>query len=69
MAEQAVHNYKFYTSKGRSGYIIYTPEHYQEFISDYSTGFLDATRETAQGGTGRYLSASKSLITNTSNVS
>lgn len=69
MAEQAVHNYKFYTSKGRSGYIIYTPEHYQEFISDYSTGFLDVARETAQGGTGRYLSASKSLITNTSNVS
>lgn len=69
MAEQAVHNYKFYTSKGRSGYIIYTPEHYQEFIEGYSTGFLDAARETAQGGVGRYLSASKSLATNTSNVS
>lgn len=60
MAEQVSRGYKYYSNK--RGYIIYTPEHYKEYIESYTGGFAAAAAmETAAGGTGRFLGMAQGL--------
>ena len=59
MAKQVSRDYKYYSNK--RGYVIYTPEHYKEYIESYAGGFVTAAMETAAGGTGRFLGMAQGL--------
>lgn len=53
------HDYKFYNSK--RGYIIYEPEHYNEYATSYTGGFVQDALTSASFGMSRYLGKARQL--------